>query len=490
MTKPRNSSMNPLEIETHHVWSRVVQRAMLIGVDPMSKVDYGERREILRSLLQYQAETFAVDVGNYAILGNHFHAILRSRPDIVATWSDEECAFRYKSAWPTWVDAIGQFGHRVDDDGIYHRKGDWRREPTDEEIEDLLKTPGKMPFIREFLGSISGFMAQVKQPVAELFNKETSVTGSYWGRRFGNRRLESWSEIIGGSFYVDLNHARAGTATSLDTSHCSAIQDRLLAAEARRVWIEANTDTSLDQIYQDHVHGSSNLPPKVLEKLFGDAWLAPITDCGPRYSEDLNRIKSESESESESVQFNESHPSKSDSPEFDDTSGERTGETSESDPAPVDPVTQESDDSQPSTPRRPGKPRTTSILRRLRRRMKRRKSDWCFIDTALTAYLETVRKLAAEIVAGQCTQELKEQSVSVVAGNESDATLPDPNPCSVDWRTTAADVYRDFRGFLAGTLEVIASALSPTVATSDISNSSTSAPPSTLSISGEPPPPD
>jgi len=66
--------MNPLEIETHHVWSRVVQRAMLIGVDPLSNVDYAERREILRSILQFQAEIFAVDVGNYAILSSHFHA--------------------------------------------------------------------------------------------------------------------------------------------------------------------------------------------------------------------------------------------------------------------------------------------------------------------------------------------------------------------------------------------------------------------------------
>ena len=34
----------------------------------------------------------SIDLLGYAILSNHFHLILRTRPDVVATWDDREVA--------------------------------------------------------------------------------------------------------------------------------------------------------------------------------------------------------------------------------------------------------------------------------------------------------------------------------------------------------------------------------------------------------------
>ena len=280
MTKARGDSMDPLQVEIHHVWSRVVQRAMLLGVDPLTQIDYAERRNIVEQLFKHQAGVFAVDVANYSILGNHLHGILRSRPDIVANWSDEECAFRYKSAWPAWQDAAEEPGPTYAD-RVYQRPGIWDRVPSDQAIECLLEDKVAMARVRIFLGSISAFMARVKEPLARLFNLECDVTGSYWAKRFGNRKLETHQEIIGGNIYTDLNHVRAQAASSLEESHCSGIRLRLLAERAREEWIQANTEQSLERIYQDHVNGSTDVPVDQLSAMFADAWLVPITADAP-----------------------------------------------------------------------------------------------------------------------------------------------------------------------------------------------------------------
>ena len=72
------------EIGIYHTWSRCVQRAFLCGSDPVTGIDFDYRRVWIKSLLQYQASVFAVEVGNYNILSNHQHLIVRTRPDIAA----------------------------------------------------------------------------------------------------------------------------------------------------------------------------------------------------------------------------------------------------------------------------------------------------------------------------------------------------------------------------------------------------------------------
>jgi hypothetical protein len=41
------------------------------------------------------ASVFAIDCLTFAVLSNHLHLILRSRPDIVRGWSDQEVAKRW-----------------------------------------------------------------------------------------------------------------------------------------------------------------------------------------------------------------------------------------------------------------------------------------------------------------------------------------------------------------------------------------------------------
>lgn len=244
------------EIGIYHTWSRCVQRAFLCGYDPVTKTDFDHRRDWIKSLLKYQASVFAVDVGNYSLLSNHQHLIARTRPDIAARWSDEEVVWRWKLAWPSWVD------------------GQWVREPTDEEIEELLAQPIKIPNLRANLSSLSWFMARWKEPIARMANREMNRSGHFYEQRFGSREIVDDPANLCCNVYLDLNQIKAGMAGSLEDCHCSAIQDRLQA------WREEEARASVETFHANDPQEFS-LEVGDVEQLLADCFLAPIGDQDP-----------------------------------------------------------------------------------------------------------------------------------------------------------------------------------------------------------------
>ena len=101
------------EIATYHCWSRCVQRSCLCGFDPLTKRDFSYRRGWAENLLAYLAGVFAVDVGNYNLLSNHVHNILRTRPDIATIWSHEELCCGGSWPGPNFVTASGSGSRRT-----------------------------------------------------------------------------------------------------------------------------------------------------------------------------------------------------------------------------------------------------------------------------------------------------------------------------------------------------------------------------------------
>ena len=242
----------------YHTWSRCAQRAFLCGEDPKSGENFEHRRNWIKSLLEYQAAIFACDVGNYSILSNHQHLIARTRPDIAATWTDEEVAWRWKMAWPQWKD------------------GQWGREPTDEEIEQLLIDQDRIKELRGNLSSLSWLMARWKEPIAKLANAESDTTGHFYEARFGSRELVDEGAILCCSIYVDLNQIKAGISDSLAGSEYSGIQDRL------RAWEKNQAETSAKKFHKrKDVEGEYELETSHVEQLLSDCFLSPIDQHGP-----------------------------------------------------------------------------------------------------------------------------------------------------------------------------------------------------------------
>ena len=69
---------------------RPAQLFPLCGFDPHANTDDSHRRDWFFRRLKALAEHFAIDVLADAILSNHFHLVLRNRPDQVAKMSDRE----------------------------------------------------------------------------------------------------------------------------------------------------------------------------------------------------------------------------------------------------------------------------------------------------------------------------------------------------------------------------------------------------------------
>ena len=83
------------EIQVVHCINRCVRRAFLCGDDKVSGKNYDQRRELIRQRLEFLAGIMGIEVLGYAVMSNHFHCVLCSRPDVVATWSDDEVARKW-----------------------------------------------------------------------------------------------------------------------------------------------------------------------------------------------------------------------------------------------------------------------------------------------------------------------------------------------------------------------------------------------------------
>ena len=156
------------------------------------------------------AGSFGIDVLDFAVLSNHFHAVLRNRPDVVAGWSDEEVARRWWNLFP----------QRRDDQGR-------PAEPKEQELQMLLADRQRMKELRRRLSHISWFMRCLAENIARRANAEDECGGRFWQGRFRCQKILDESALLACSIYVDLNPIRAGIARTPETSRYTSVYDRI-----------------------------------------------------------------------------------------------------------------------------------------------------------------------------------------------------------------------------------------------------------------------
>ena len=62
--------------------------------------NFDHRKVWIDEQLVQQARYFGIDLLCQAVLSNHVHLVLRSRPDVVAEWDDNEVARRWLMLCP------------------------------------------------------------------------------------------------------------------------------------------------------------------------------------------------------------------------------------------------------------------------------------------------------------------------------------------------------------------------------------------------------
>ncbi|APZ96247.1 hypothetical protein [Fuerstiella marisgermanici] len=143
-------------------------------------------------------------------MSNHFHCVLRTRPDVVETWSDEEVARRWWQLFP----------QRRNEDGS-------AADPTETDLRSIYGDKEVLAERRKRLSSVSWFMRCTSEVIARLANAEDQCTGRFWEGRLKSTVLDSEEAIAACMAYVDLNPIRAGIADSLESSDFTSVQDRV-----------------------------------------------------------------------------------------------------------------------------------------------------------------------------------------------------------------------------------------------------------------------
>ncbi len=220
MTMPRSRYVQEGKEGVYHCFSRCVRRAFLYGYDTRTQRDFSHRKAWLVNRLRQLAGIFAIDVCAYAVMENHYHTILRTRPDIAEGWSDEEVARRWLTLFPRNKHIKGAAGL-----------------PQEKQIRFLMNCPGLIATLRQRLSSLSWFMGRLNEHMARAANKEDGVKGRFWESRFECKALLDEAAIASCMVYVDLNPVRAGRAATPEESDFTSIQERIHA------WAKKAEDT-------------------------------------------------------------------------------------------------------------------------------------------------------------------------------------------------------------------------------------------------------
>ena len=222
--RPRRNVVDDDQVGVYQVWSRCVRRAWLCGEDPLTGKDRRHRKAWFFERLQELTAIFAIDACVWAILSNHYHLIIRNRPDLATQWTDEEVVRRWWRLCP-------------------ERKDEQRRpaEPTELEIQSLLSDPAQVAEYRKRLRSVSWFMKSLNEWFSRCTNAEEGLQGHFFEERYKCRNLLDVGAVLACSIYVDLNEIRADLAATPENSPNTSAYRRSLARILRHAGVCAST---------------------------------------------------------------------------------------------------------------------------------------------------------------------------------------------------------------------------------------------------------
>ena len=210
--------------------ARTVRRCFLMGDDPYSGKNFDHRKRWIEGKLKLLAENFGIDLLAFSCLSNHFHLVLRSRPDVVATWDDTEVARRWWTLCPQRKVKREVNGQVVSVPA----------EPTEWDLNSIRNDPVKLAAVRSRLSNISWWMRLLCQYIALRANgEEGEGLGKFWQSRYKAVRILDEETLLACAAYVDLNPIRAALAETLEASDYTSVQRRISS-------LIANSERSID----------------------------------------------------------------------------------------------------------------------------------------------------------------------------------------------------------------------------------------------------
>ena len=234
------------EVGMYHCIARCVRRAFLCGQDPLTGKNFDHRKGWVQDRLRDLASIFAIDVTGFAVMSNHFHVVLRIRPDLTQGWTDEEVARRWWRLFPSRREEDGQPGS-----------------PEQFELDALMADAKRLAERRKRLSSLSWFMRCLSEPIARRGNREDGCRGRFFEGRFRSVAILDEAAALTCAMYVDLNPIRAGVAETPETSTYTSAFERIQSQLTTALVTEEASATNENNAARD-------------------AWLSPIEEIESR----------------------------------------------------------------------------------------------------------------------------------------------------------------------------------------------------------------
>jgi hypothetical protein len=162
-------------------------------------------------------------------MSNHLHLLVRTRPDIAATWADDDVVRRMLKV------------HR-----IIHSLDGAIEPPSEAEVRVELADPERVAELRRRLKDLSWFMKALRETIARRANHCDGVSGAFWEGRYRCRRLIDETAILICGMYIDLNQIRAREAATPEESNHTSVFDRIAGWQLRKRMGEIAGETSGD----------------------------------------------------------------------------------------------------------------------------------------------------------------------------------------------------------------------------------------------------
>jgi hypothetical protein len=161
MAVPRRLQFDAAHPPWLHCISRCVRRAHLCGEDHGGR-NLDHRKSWVEERLRLIARSGAIEVAAYAVMSNHLHVVLRTRPDRVADWSAQEVVERWLALWPR---------ERLADGTAVP--------PSAELVQSLAGNPVQVATWRQRLGDLGWTMKALKEDLSRRANKEDRCSGAF-----------------------------------------------------------------------------------------------------------------------------------------------------------------------------------------------------------------------------------------------------------------------------------------------------------------------
>lgn len=257
MTTAHKNFMHPSIMGTYHLSVRCVRRSFLQGFDDYSGKDYSHRKFWVPNKTKELLQAYAIEIVAYAGMDNHYHLIVRNRPDLLKDLSPIEIVARWLIIHPT-----------------KEMRKEKRNKPSNEELEAIL-LKYDVDELRSRLSDISWFMWDLNQYIAVKANREDKCKGAFFESRFSSQNLADDAAILTCMIFCDLNPIRAQIADSIETSVHTSGNIRYQAEVAKNNILKAKElkENKPNKKFNKRQEKEINIQKSIAKKV---DWLSPL----------------------------------------------------------------------------------------------------------------------------------------------------------------------------------------------------------------------